>query len=151
MNRLFTEQYIPISLKEAWAFFSSPKNLKILTPDYMEFEITSSSYTEKMYPGQLIAYNVKPLLGIPLNWITEITHVIDNKYFVDEQRFGPYQLWHHEHHFTEQDTGVLMTDIVHYKLHWYKGGSVTNAWIVKGQLQKIFNYRNQKIKELFNS
>ena len=151
MYRLYTEQQIPISLKEAWDFFSSPKNLKTLTPDYMGFEITSTFFDEKMYPGQLISYKVKPLLSIPLNWVTEITHVIDHKYFVDEQRFGPYAMWHHEHHFQENEKGVLMTDIVHYKLNWYMGGPITNALIVKGQLKKIFDYRYQKINELFKS
>jgi ligand-binding SRPBCC domain-containing protein len=151
MYRLYTEQQIPISLKEAWDFFSSPKNLKTLTPDYMGFEITSTFFDEKMYPGQLISYKVKPLLSIPLNWVTEITHVIDHKYFVDEQRFGPYAMWHHEHHFQENEKGVLMTDIVHYKLNWYMGGPITNTLIVKGQLKKIFDYRYQKINELFKS
>ena len=117
----------------------------------MGFEITSTFFDEKMYPGQLISYKVKPLLSIPLNWVTEITHVIDHKYFVDEQRFGPYAMWHHEHHFQENEKGVLMTDIVHYKLNWYMGGPITNTLIVKGQLKKIFDYRYQKINELFKS
>lgn len=149
MHRMFSEQQLPISIDEAWDFFSSPKNLQTLTPDYMGFEITSTFFKEKMYPGQLISYKVKPLLGIPLNWITEITHVKENEFFVDEQRFGPYQMWHHEHHFEENEKGVLMTDIVHYKLAWYKGGSITNALIVKNQVNGIFEYRNKKIADLF--
>ena len=151
MYRLFTEQFIPIPLDEAWDFFSSPKNLKELTPDYMGFQITSKFFNEKMYPGQLISYIVKPILGIPLEWVTEITHVIDKKYFVDEQRFGPYQMWHHEHHFVPKENGVLMTDIVHYKLAWYLGGPITNALLVKRQLNQIFDYRFKKVEELFGN
>lgn len=151
MYRIQTEQQLPISVDKAWDFFSSPKNLKILTPEYMGFEITSTFFDEKMYPGQLISYRVRPILGIPLNWVTEITHVIEHQFFVDEQRFGPYQMWHHEHHFQENNEGVLMTDIVHYRLNWYTGGAITNALIVKNQLKKIFNYRKNKIEALFMS
>ena len=97
--RLDTAQQLPCDLDTAWNFFSSPVNLKQITPEYMGFDITSDLGDGKMYPGQIITYIVKPILGIPLRWITEITHVKDLEYFVDEQRFGPYSLWHHQHWF----------------------------------------------------
>ncbi|MCG7858958.1 SRPBCC family protein, partial [Flavihumibacter sediminis] len=105
----------------------------------------------KMYPGQIIEYTVKPLFGIPLYWMTEITHVEEGKYFVDEQRFGPYSLWHHQHHFREVPGGVEMTDIVHYKIPLWILGDIANALFVRKQLQGIFDYRFKKVNELFPS
>ena len=151
MYRVFAEQFVPISIDEAWEFFSSPKNLKDITPDHMGFKITSVFFKEKMYEGQLISYIVKPILGIPLKWVTEITHVEEKKYFVDEQRFGPYKMWHHEHHFEEKDGGVMMTDIVHYKLPWYTFSPIANALVINRQVNQIFKYRKKKIEELFGS
>ena len=112
---LKTVQQIPIDLETAWSFFSRPDNLKDITPAEMGFNIISKYHGEKMYAGQFIEYKVSPVLNIPLYWMTEITHVEDKKYFVDEQRFGPYSLWHHQHHFAAITGGVEMTDIVHYK------------------------------------
>ena len=111
-----TIQRIPITLEQAWDFFSNPANLQRITPGEMGFEIVSTFHGATMYPGQLIEYTVKPLLGIPLYWMTEITHVQDMQYFIDEQRFGPYTLWHHQHHFKAIEGGVEMTDIVHYRI-----------------------------------
>jgi ligand-binding SRPBCC domain-containing protein len=102
-----------------------------------------------MYPGQIIEYKVRPVLGIPLYWMTEITHVADQQYFVDEQRFGPYSLWHHQHHFKAVEGGVEMTDIVHYKLPLGWLGDIANNLFVKAQLKKIFAYRYQKTEALF--
>lgn len=144
-----THQNVPISLEEAWDFFSSPKNLAEITPDHLGFKITSKDVREKMYPGQIITYKVKPLLGIPLPWMTEITHVKDKEYFVDEQRFGPYALWHHKHFFKEIEGGVEMIDKVDYKLPLGFLGSIAHALFVKKQLQGIFNYRFKKLEELF--
>lgn len=146
---LKTVQQIPVSLDTAWDFFSSPANLKDITPSNMGFNIISQHHGEKMYPGQLIEYKVSPLLGIPLYWMTEITHVQDKQYFVDEQRFGPYSLWHHQHHFKQTATGVEMTDIVHYKLPLGILGDIANAILVKQQLKKIFDFRYKKVEELF--
>lgn len=146
---LKTVQQLPISLERAWDFFSSPKNLQQLTPDNMGFNIISKYHGEKMYPGQIIEYMVKPLLGIPLYWMTEITQVQDKKYFVDEQRFGPYSLWHHQHHFKEIVGGVEMTDIVHYKMPFLFLGDIANSLFVKKQLDRIFNYRFIKAETLF--
>ena len=148
---LKTVQKIPISLDEAWEFFSKPHNLKHLTPSKLGFVIRSKHHGESMYAGQIIEYTVKPLFGIPLYWMTEITHVEDKKYFVDEQRFGPYRLWHHQHHFKEIEGGVEMTDIVHYKIPFWFIGDIANTLIVKNELKQIFNYRYKIIQERFGN
>ncbi|MBM3922212.1 MAG: SRPBCC family protein [Sphingomonadales bacterium] len=144
-----TTQRMPISLAESWDFFSSPANLQRITPAHMGFRIISRYHGEKMYPGQLIEYTVRPLLGIPLYWMTEITHVQEGVYFVDEQRFGPYALWHHQHHFTAIEGGVEMSDIVHYKIPLGPLGQLANTLFVAAQLRQIFDYRYQKVEELF--
>ena len=91
--KIHTKQKLPISVDEAWSFLSNPKNLKTITPSEMNFNIIDCDF-KKVYPGQIIIYIVTPILNIPIKWVTEITHVVDKKYFVDEQRFGPYELWH---------------------------------------------------------
>lgn len=144
-----TKQQLPISLADAWDYFSSPDNLKEITPDYMNFKILSNSYSKKMYPGQIITYNVHPVLGIPLYWMTEITHVKENVYFIDEQRFGPYALWHHQHHFKEIAGGVEMTDLVHYKLPLGWLGDIAQWLFVKKQLKGIFDYRFDLLEKKF--
>ena len=149
MYSLKTVQNIPISLNEAWNFFSRPDNLKEITPAAMGFVIKSKHHGERMYAGQIIEYTVKPLLSIPLYWMTEITHVDEGKYFVDEQRFGPYSLWHHQHHFTEIAGGVEMTDIVHYKIPFWFVGDLINSLFVKNQLKQIFDFRQKKVEEKF--
>lgn len=143
-----SKQVLPISLQEAWDFFSSPKNLQTITPDYLGFIITSE-LDDPMYPGQVITYTIKPLLGIPLFWMTEITHMQEGKYFVDEQRFGPYTLWHHQHHFKEVEAGVEMIDIVHYKLPLGALGSLANFLFVRKQIKGIFDYRFRFLEEYF--
>ncbi|HMT28688.1 MAG TPA: SRPBCC family protein [Bacteroidia bacterium] len=143
---LHSEQQIPISMHEAWEFFSSPANLKIMTPPHIGFEITSKFSNEKMYCGQIITYIVKPLAGIPLSWVTEITHVQEPNYFVDEQRFGPYALWHHKHFFKEIKGGVEMTDLVHYALPLGFLGRIANSLIVRKQLDTIFEFRSAKLQ-----
>ena len=142
-----TVQNIPISLEEAWDFFSKPSNLAAITPDNLGFNIISKHHGERMYPGQIIEYIVKPVLGIPLYWMTEITHVEDKKYFVDEQRFGPYTMWHHQHHFKQVEGGVEMTDIVHYKLPLWILGDIAHALFVKAQLTHIFDYRFEAVEK----
>jgi ligand-binding SRPBCC domain-containing protein len=146
-----TVQRIPISLAAAWNFFSSPDNLKEITPNNIGFNIISKHHGNKMYPGQIIEYKVRPILGIPLYWMTEITHVEEKKYFIDEQRYGPYSLWHHQHHFSEIEGGVEMIDIVHYKLPFWFLGDMVNAILVKNQLKKIFDYRYKKVEKLFGA
>ncbi len=142
-------QLLPISIDEAWDFFSSPANLQKMTPPEMGFEITSGFKGEKMYSGQLITYIVKPLLGIPLSWVTEITHVNEPSYFVDEQRFGPYSFWHHKHFFKEVPGGVEMHDLVHYALPLGPLGRLANSLFVKKQLRDIFDFRFKKMQEFF--
>ena len=146
---LKTEQAIPISLNEAWEFFSSPLNLEKLTPKEMNFVVTSGNGDAKMYEGMIITYKVSPLFGIKLNWMTEITHVRDQEYFVDEQRFGPYALWHHEHHFKTIPGGVLMNDILNYAIPYGVIGQLTNKVLVAAQVRKIFAYREKAISALF--
>lgn len=146
---LKTVQKLPVSLDDAWRFFSNPANLKEITPANMGFQVISKYQGNGMYAGQIIEYKVSPLLGIPLYWMTEITQVADKKYFIDEQRFGPYSLWHHQHHFKSIDGGVEMTDIVHYKLPLWFLGDIAHALFVKSQLQKIFSFRYKKAEALF--
>lgn len=143
-------QRLPISLNEAWAFFSNPMNLQEITPAYMGFKVHSDpDFLQKMYAGQVITYTVKPVLGIPLFWMTEITHVADQQFFVDEQRVGPYSLWHHQHHFKAIEGGVEMTDLVHYKLPLGWLGNLAHLIFVKRQLQGIFDYRWKVLEERF--
>lgn len=141
-------QKLPIGLSEAWEFFSSPKNLEKITPSDMGFKITSGE-PGKMYTGQIISYKVAPLPGIRTNWVTEITHVDEGKFFIDEQRFGPYKMWHHEHHFEEVDGGIMMTDKVSYKIPFGFLGHIAQALFVKRQLKGIFNYRVKILDEKF--
>ena len=148
MYQLKTKQIIPTDLETCWNFFSSPKNLKIITPEYMGFEVLFE-IPEKMYAGLMIEYEVKPLLGIPMKWITEITHVDEMKFFVDEQRKGPYRIWHHEHHFKQVENGIEMTDIVSYEIPFGVLGKIAQPLIVKNKLKQIFDYRFQKVEELF--
>lgn len=144
-----TVQKIPVSLDEAWAFFSNPANLQAITPEGMGFTIISRYHGDVMYAGQLIEYKVRPVAGIPIYWMTEITQVKDRAYFIDEQRFGPYSLWHHQHHFKEIPGGVEMTDIVHYKNPLGILGRIANTLFVKQKLNSIFNYRYKKVEEMF--
>lgn len=145
-----TVQYINATMDECWEFFSSPRNLQKITPETMGFNITD--FDEKsMYAGQIIQYKVSPLLGIKISWTTEITFVKDNSYFIDEQRFGPYALWHHKHFFEKEGNGVKMTDVVHYALPLGLIGRIMNALVVKNKLKEIFDYRVLKVDEIFNS
>lgn len=144
-----TVQKIPISLDEAWAFFSNPANLQAITPSNMGFKVISKHHGDVMYAGQIIEYTVKPVLNIPLYWMTEITQVKDKEYFIDEQRFGPYSLWHHQHHFKAIDGGVEMTDIIHYKNPMWFLGRIANTLFVKKQLEGIFDFRFKKVEEMF--
>jgi ligand-binding SRPBCC domain-containing protein len=148
---LKTVQCIPVSLDTAWDFFSKPDNLKDITPNNLGFDIVSKHHGREMYAGQIIEYKVRPLLGIPLYWMTEITHVETNRFFVDEQRFGPYSLWHHQHHFKAIEGGVEMTDIVHYKLPLWILGDMANTLFVKSQLRGIFEHRYTAVEQKFGS
>ena len=148
LYQIKTQQKLPISIEKAWDFFSNPKNLKKITPEEMSFEIISGA-EKSIYPGQIIQYNVSPIFGIKLRWVTEITHVINNKYFVDEQRIGPYSLWHHKHFFKEIKGGILMEDVVDYKIPLGWLGQLAHFIFVKNRLKKIFKYRENKLVKLF--
>ncbi|NUN10481.1 MAG: SRPBCC family protein [Ignavibacteriaceae bacterium] len=149
MHELRRKQKLPISLEQGWDFLSSPENLKKITPPHMGFEILSGFSGEKMYAGMIINYIVKPFPGVPMNWTTEITHVSEPNYFVDEQRFGPYTFWHHKHFIKEIPGGVEMEDLIHYKLPFGPIGKLVNALIVKHQLNGIFRYREKVLTEMF--
>ncbi|CAN1566329.1 COG4276 Uncharacterized conserved protein [Flavobacteriaceae bacterium] len=144
-----TVQHVNATLEECWAFFSSPQNLQKITPENMGFQITDFD-NKPMYAGQIIQYKVTPLLGIKIGWMTVITQVKDKAYFIDEQRFGPYSLWHHKHFFEATPTGVKMTDVVHYALPLGFLGRIMNSLVVKNKLQEIFDYRCVKVDQLFN-
>ncbi len=143
-------QVIPTDMETAWAFFSNPKNLETLTGTAMDFKIISTQHGDNMYAGQLIEYSLRPLLGIKYYWMTEITHVESFQFFVDEQRYGPYSFWHHQHRFKQVEGGVEMTDIVHYRLPFWFLGDIAHRLFVKNKLEQIFNYRYKKIEELFS-
>lgn len=147
--QLKQSQKIPASVSEIWDFISSPMNLKEITPKHMGFKVTNNIGNEKMYPGMIITYKVSPLLGIQMDWMTEITHMKNQSYFVDEQRIGPYKMWHHQHKIMPIEGGVLMTDIVTYQPPFGFLGAVANALFIKKQLKAIFEYRNKAIEQKF--
>lgn len=149
VHRLVRAQTLPVSPEEIWDFISSPINLKTITPPDMGFEVTSPEPPGRMYAGQIITYIVRPLWGIPMRWCTEITHVEDGKYFVDEQRQGPYAMWHHQHHIRPVSGGVYMEDIVHYRLPLGPLGDLVHPWLVKPRLEQIFDYRFRVLEERF--
>ena len=151
IHQIKTEQVLCANIDDVWDFVASPQNLKHITPEYMNFTITSKDLPKEMYAGMIISYKVSPILKIPLNWVTEITQVDKKKYFVDEQRFGPYKMWHHQHIFEPHINGVLMTDLISYKLPLGSLGKIINAIYIKNQLETIFNYRFHKMNTIFNN
>lgn len=148
LHRFETEQTLPISRDEAWAFFSDPRNLAVITPPDMGFEITSPM-PARAYAGLIISYRVRPLLGIPVQWVTEITHVDEGNYFVDEQRLGPYRVWHHEHHFSDVPGGIHMRDIVHYSVPFGPIGDLVEKLVVGRRVQAIFDFRRRVLDQRF--
>lgn len=144
------EQFLPISIDKAWDFFSEPQNLNEITPSDMQFEILTKEIP-RMYAGQIIQYNITPFPFIKLAWVTEITHVADRKLFVDEQRFGPYAFWHHQHHFEEVDGGVLMTDVLHYRVPLGVVGKLVNALFIQKKVKGIFDYRFHVLQNKFGN
>lgn len=145
---LEVQQHLPISLDKAWHFFSNPVNLEKITPQNMSFRITSP-ITAKIYSGQIITYNIGILPFYKTPWVTEITHIKENSYFIDEQRIGPYKMWHHEHLFEEDSAGVLMSDKVTFALPFAFLGHLAFYLTIKNQLKNIFNYRKQSLIEVF--
>jgi len=148
LHRLERTLVLPIELDEAWAFFSDPRNLARITPPDLGFRVTSE-LPERMYEGLFISYQIAPLLGAPMRWVTEITHIDEGVMFVDEQRMGPYRLWHHEHWFRAVPGGVEMRDIVHYALPFGAAGEVAHALLVGRQVRGIFDYRERVLERRF--
>ena len=149
--RLKRTQFLPITLPAAWEFFSTPKNLAKITPEHMGFQILYISGVDKAYAGQIIQYKVSVLPGIKVNWVTEITHVEEPHYFIDEQRFGPYALWHHQHHFKEVKGGVEMTDEVNYALPLGFMGRLAHWVFVEHEVNRIFDHRFIVLEKYFTN
>lgn len=143
------EQFLPISIRKAWDFFSSPKNLSVITPPEMDFKILTQLDDKEIYDGMLIDYTVKPLLGVPMHWQTKIINVKPLEVFADTQLKGPYKLWHHTHTFVEKDGGVLMKDVVRYELPFGLLGDWVHSLIVRKKIASIFAYRKQVLEKLF--
>lgn len=151
IHTLKATQRLPVGLQTAWEFLSSPENLQKITPKHMEFVITSEHKEGSMYPGQIITYRVSPFKGYRTNWVTEITHVKENEYFVDEQRFGPYTFWHHKHFLKEVEGGVEMIDIVSYKVPMGWIGNLVNRILISKKVKQIFEYRFEILEEIFGT
>jgi ligand-binding SRPBCC domain-containing protein len=144
-----TTQLINGSEDEVWDFISSPANLREITPDYMGFDITTPDLPGKMYKGIIISYKVRPLLGIPVTWVTEITEISEKRFFIDQQRIGPYAFWHHQHFIEPSGSSTLMTDIVSYKPPFGLLGSVANYLIISNKIREIFEYRKHALEIRF--
>lgn len=143
-------QTLPISREECWRYFSDPRNLANITPPELRFRALDEDFRQ-MYPGMILRHRVSPILGVSMNWLTEITHVVEPELFVDEQRFGPYRFWHHQHHFREIDGGTRMEDIVHYSIPYGPFGELANVLFVRKQLDHIFDYRARTLARIFGS
>lgn len=150
MTILKQEQFLRIGLDEAWSFFSTPRNLNRITPNDMTFEIMSD-VPDVMYEGMLINYRLRPMFNIPFRWCTEITHIREKEFFIDEQRIGPYRLWHHEHHFKAVDGGVLMTDLLQYDIGKSMFGMIAGRLFVHRRIKEIFSFRYETLETYFNS
>lgn len=151
MYKLQFFQKLPIDLPKAWDFFSSPGNLEKITPKSLGMQIKDLRADVKMYPGQIITYNVKPLWNISIEWVTQIVAVQEFSYFIDEQKFGPYTFWHHEHWFTEIPGGVLMEDVIYYKVPFGIIGKALHHLKIRKDLEKIFLHRSEVLEKLFGS
>jgi ligand-binding SRPBCC domain-containing protein len=149
VHKLVSELYIPASVPLVWAFFCAPSNLQCLTPHYMKMRVTSGELPAVIYAGQIITYKVSPLLGVPISWTTEITHVEPGRRFVDDQRRGPFKLWHHQHLFEPHGSGTSMIDIVHYEIPLWIAGEIAHRLFVRRQIEEIFEYRRRMIEQCF--
>ena len=150
MHEFKTEQFLPITKEKAWEFFSSPKNLSLITPPQMEFKILSDLRNEFIYEGMKINYSVKPLWGIPVMWQTEISAVHFEKSFTDRQTIGPYKIWEHTHTFVEKKKGILMIDELNYLLRFGIFGKLIERLIVRRKIMSIFDYRKRVLEKMFN-
>ncbi len=148
LYRLHRSISLKTSIEEAWEFFSNPSNLPFITPPHLDMRITSPP-SEQTYEGQIITYRIRPFLGFPLLWVTEITHIRAPHYFVDEQRAGPYRLWHHQHFLKPVSGGVLVEDIVDYLMPLGPLGVIMQRLLVARQLETIFSYRAKALADKF--
>lgn len=146
--RLTSQQWLPVNIHDAWEFFSAPENLDRITPDDLSFEIKSGA-GERTFAGQIITYKIKPLLNIPMTWVTEISQCVDKEYFIDEQRFGPYRFWHHLHRFIPENNGVKMEDVLHFALPGGWPGEFIASGFVGKKVKGIFEFRGKVLQETF--
>lgn len=144
------EQFLPITIEESWDFFSDPNNLKLITPPSLGLKI-KSEIEKELYEGMIITYDVTPFRGFTTTWVTEITHINKPYYFIDEQRIGPYRLWHHQHFFSENDKGIIAKDLINYALPYGLLGNLLNSIYIRNNLDTIFNYRNEALNKIFNT
>lgn len=149
MYQFKRSQLVNAPIDVVWDFISSPVNLKEITPDHMGFDITSGDLPDKMHPGMIISYQVSPLLGIKMKWVSEIKNVVDHQFFVDEQRVGPYKMWHHQHHIEAKGNQTLMHDIISYIPPYGVLGRMANTLFIQKNLHDIFDYRSQKLATIF--
>jgi ligand-binding SRPBCC domain-containing protein len=150
LHTLCARQTLPISVEAAWEFFSDPRNLERITPPSMGFEVRSE-LPPKMHAGMIVTYRVRPLLGVPVDWVTEITHVDEPEFFVDEQRFGPYRFWHHQHHFVPISGGTEVRDLLHYALPPLPGAGIARRLLVGPRLHEIFQHRREVLSHHFGT
>ena len=148
LHKLHYVARLPIAIGQAWDFFSSPANLSLITPPEMQFQVLSD-LPDRIYAGMISIYRLRPMLGIPVGWVTEITHVDEPNLFVDEQRFGPYKFWHHEHSFRQVDGGVEIDDLIYYGLPMGSIGSLINLLVVRRQLKWVFEFRQRALEARF--
>ena len=148
IHRFTDTQFLPVDLEATWRFFSDPRNLQLMTPPSLNL-VPISELPDAMHPGLVVTYRVKPAIGIALTWVTEITHVVDRQLFVDEQRFGPYRFWHHQHHFREVAGGTEARDIVHYALPFGLVGELAGGAVVKKRVAEIFSFRRAALLRQF--
>jgi ligand-binding SRPBCC domain-containing protein len=147
IHSLVQVQFVPADLARVWGYFATPRNLDGMTPPDLAFRIQGNP--GPMHPGQMISYRIRLGPGIWTTWLTEITHVQEGSLFVDEQRIGPYKLWHHEHHFAPRPGGVEMTDRVTYAIGFGPVGELVHALWIRPKLERIFAFRRTRVKELF--
>ncbi len=152
LHSLKVTQLLKSDMITVWDFMSSPANLELITPPALELRILSGTEpTGKMHAGQILEYSVRPFPLVKMHWVTEITHVVPLQYFVDEQRYGPYAFWHHQHSFKEVPDGIEMTDLLYYKVPFGWAGRLLNALLIKRQVKNIFASRYKKLEMLFNN
>ena len=150
LHRFADISRFPISLEEAWDFFSDPRNLAVITPPDMAFTI-QTDLPDRMHAGLIVKYQVRPMMNVPMTWVTEITNVVEHELFVDEQRFGPYRFWHHQHHFRAVPGGVEMRDIVHYDVGFGPIGDIVDLLVVRRRIQAIFDFRSRVLEQRFGT